>query len=102
MKPYDPKQDYCGPGKGWLAKVLFNGPWGVRINTCCYFHDTAYEKGGTGRDRYLADLRLKDCIYGKLAAKWWIPKFVAVMVSKRYYFDASHLNPKRFRYFWGG
>ncbi len=98
MKPYDPKTDYCGPGKGVLAKMISNKPWGTRINFCCYAHDRAYEIGGTGGDRYLADLQLWDCIYGKLAQKWWIPKFVAEMVSRRYYIAVRVFGSSRFNY----
>lgn len=98
MKPYNSKTDYCGPGKGLLAKMISNKPWGARINVCCYFHDVAYERGGTGRDRYHADLRLRGCIYGKLAQKWWIPKFVALMVSERYYIAVRVFGSSRFNY----
>lgn len=85
MKPYDPKQDYCGPGKGWLAKVTPDKPLGANIGFCCYSHDGAYERGGTGKDRAAADERLRDCVYRRQVAKWWIPKFVARRVARRYY-----------------
>ncbi len=85
MKPYDPRIDYCGPGKSFLTKLIPNKLIGVSLNSCCYFHDMAYEIGGDGQDRMLADLRFKDCIFSKFNQKWWVPKAVAWWIAHRYY-----------------
>ena len=37
--PYNPKIDYCGPGRGWLVKLIPNEIGGVSINYLCYKHD---------------------------------------------------------------
>lgn len=98
MKPYDPKTDYCGPGKGWLNYLITNKPWGANINRCCYGHDAAYETGGTEEDRERADQAMRDCIYKRLVAKWWIwPRF-AMLVANRHYVFVRAFGWTRFTY----
>jgi len=98
MKPYDPNMDYCGPGKSFLTNLIPNRLLGINLNSCCYFHDTAYENGGTGQDRYHADLRLRDCVYGKLVRKWWVPKFLARTVAGRYFTAVRVFGSSSFNY----
>ena len=85
MKAYDRNQDYCGPGKSWLTRLISNTPWGANINMCCYAHDVAYEAGGTGKDRLAADQRFRECIMNRFSRQRWTPKFIGRMVAGVYY-----------------
>lgn len=98
MKPYDKDVDYCGPGKGVLAKLVTNTPWGGNINLCCYRHDKAYEEGGTGEDREHADKVFRACVYKCLVAKWWIPAWLAGMCAERHYVAVRVLGSGRWNY----
>lgn len=42
MKEYNDKIDYCGPGRGWLTKIIPRKIGGVDINYHCYIHDSDY------------------------------------------------------------
>lgn len=39
---YNPEIDYCGPGRGWLTKLIPNEIGGVSVNYYCYKHDVGY------------------------------------------------------------
>lgn len=98
MKRYDQNIDYCGPGNGLLTRWISNRPWGARINRCCYWHDKAYETGGTGKDRAHVDEIFYKCVRKRLVAKWWIPGWFADMVAMRHYMAVRTFGSGSFNY----
>lgn len=98
MKPYDPDQDYCGPGKSWLTRMISSTPWGADINPCCYMHDVAYEVGGTGKDRLAADEQFRDCILNRFSQQRWTPRFIGRMVAERYFLAVRVFGSPSFTY----
>lgn len=98
MKRYDKNVDYCGPDNGWLTRLISNKPWGASINWCCYRHDQAYEKGGSYKDRAKVDEEFRQCVYERLVAKWWIPKFMARVVANQHWLAVRGFGSGLFKY----
>jgi hypothetical protein len=64
-------KDHCGPMivnfKTWfLSKLVPDTLWGVDISRCCRLHDEDYTRGGTEKDRLIADTRFKERIFNKI------------------------------------
>lgn len=85
MKPYNPPIGYCNPSNSLLIKLIPDKLIGVNLNSCYYWHNVAYEAGGDERERRLADRRLKESIFDKFIAKWWVPLSVAWWIANRHY-----------------
>lgn len=97
MGEYRKGHDYCGPGRGFLAWLVTDAPWGMDISYCCWVHDEQYRKGGTGKDRLASDEEFYYCIKGTLIAKG-LPKFLARLVARRYFAAVRILGSPRFNY----
>lgn len=79
---YDPKKDYCGPGQGFLTRIIPRKIGGVDINKVCYKHDCAWAQKDVRHKE--ADLAFKEHIEDEFISEG--KKILGYFVSNIYYF----------------
>lgn len=55
---YDDIIDYAGPNGKAISKLIPRTLWGIDCNIAFYQHDALYEKGGSKKDRWTADITM--------------------------------------------
>lgn len=79
--PYNPKTDYCGPGQGFLTRLIPRKIGGVNINHICYLHDKAWSQLDVRHKE--ADLAFKEHIKDEFISE--DKKVLGYFVSNIYY-----------------
>jgi hypothetical protein len=86
--PYEPEQDYCGPGGKWYSRYIPRDICGIDCNVDYYAHDNRYKFGKTKEDKAFADKQMfRDQNAAiKKAVAWWRPlRYKALLYSLQRY-----------------